>query len=264
MVVAKLAGGVIERCFNSKGTDQLVGGGRKCKATGISIVWQNVFRNKITEVDRRRRLRSPTENKLVRRKARALVSLERVIGKCVRLRHCQIRCHVLRIHIIKSRVRRRRTIHCPCSTRRCNQVVTIHRTLIRDRVQIAKVLKRSMRMADIVVVKVAEFPRRAQVNRLGLRDAASNLIVQPVAGLNLELSRGCRRTAHTRRSVRRDAQTIKEIIRGAIFLENNNHVRHYSRRSKRQRLRTIARSQTITIAARHLNRVGSTRSGSRS
>src|ERR1700683_848193 len=113
MIVAKLAGGVVQRCFYSEGTDQLIGGSRKCKATGVSIVWQNVFRNEITEVDRRRWLRSPTENKLVSRKARALVSLECVIGERVRLRHCQIRGDILGIHIIELRIRRRRTIDRP-------------------------------------------------------------------------------------------------------------------------------------------------------
>ena len=150
----------------------------------------------------------------MRRITRSFVGLKHGIRKAV------LRCNAqIRVQISSG------VVHVP---------ILRSRRAGRSRIRFADISGVSIHQACPGLVHVAHFGERmmsvpqivgiGQSDRCRLRDSARPFLIQPVAGLNVVLRSGRRGAARAARAIRRAAQSLKQIVRRAIFLHHDDDV----------------------------------------
>ena len=145
------------------------------------------------------------------RKAGTLIGLEHIIGPPILCRQLEVRGNrVVRIgHVSKLRLRR-------AGARALYIARTIHLTCAGYGVLIALRNESRMRMTEIVLV--------GQRHRCGLGQTGGRVLVQPVSGPDIILARGRRSAAGGGRPEWCGAQTLEQVVRGAILLKDHDDV----------------------------------------
>src|SRR5579864_2389147 len=151
--------------------------------------------------------RGSAEDELVRRETWAFIGLEHVVGPAIRSCQGEIRVQVPAGVVDKLELRVSGTSAAARDAGRA-----IHQAVPGCWAVIALRDPGSMRVAQIVGVR--------QRNRARLNHAAGRSLVQPVAGLDVVLRRCWRGAANAGRG----AETLKKVIRRAVFLKDYNDV----------------------------------------